>query len=159
MPNHDDAQAYVKLASECIARGTWYPDVHNQYEDFIFGPGYVNLLIGIYHLCGSFSFVRLLNLLMNIAMVFEIRKLAGRMFSNKTGYYAAILYMLIFSNLYAPIAVLTDLPFTFLLLTALLLCNVRRLFPVAVAGVLIAVANWFRPLAILSIKRCPEAIT
>lgn len=70
MPNHDDAQAYVKLASECIARGTWYPDVHNQYEDFIFGPGYVNLLIGIYHLCGSFSFVRLLNLLMNIAMVF-----------------------------------------------------------------------------------------
>ena len=64
MPNHDDAQAYVKLASECIARGTWYPDVHNQYEDFIFGPGYVNLLIGIYHLCGSFSFVRLLNLLM-----------------------------------------------------------------------------------------------
>ena len=82
-------------------------------------------------------------------MVFEIRKLAGRMFSNKTGYYAAILYMLIFSNLYAPIAVLTDLPFTFLLLTALLLCNVRRLFPVAVAGVLIAVANWFRPLAIV----------
>ena len=63
MPNHDDAQAYVKLASECIARGTWYPDVHNQYEDFIFGPGYVNLLIGIYHLCGSFSFVRLLNIL------------------------------------------------------------------------------------------------
>lgn len=149
MPNHDDALAYVKLASECIARGTWYPDVHNQYEDFIFGPGYVNLLIGIYHLFGSFSYVRLLNLLMNIAMVFEIRKLAGQIFSIKTGYYAAILYMLIFSNLYAPIAVLTDLPFTFLLLTALLLCNIRRLLPVAVAGVLIALANWFRPLAIV----------
>lgn len=149
MPNHDDALAYVKLASECIARGTWYPDVHNQYEDFIFGPGYVNLLIGIYHLFGSFSYVRLLNLLMNIAMVFEIRKLSGQIFSIKTGYYAAILYMLIFSNLYAPIAVLTDLPFTFLLLTALLLCNIRRLLPVAVAGVLIALANWFRPLAIV----------
>ena len=149
MPNHDDALAYVKLASECIARGTWYPDVHNQYEDFIFGPGYVNLLIGIYHLFGSFSYVRLLNLLMNIAMVFEIRKLAGEIFSIKTGYYAAILYMLIFSNLYAPIAVLTDLPFTFLLLTALLLCNIHRLLPVAVAGVLIALANWFRPLAIV----------
>lgn len=149
MPNHDDALAYVKLASECIARGTWYPDMHNQYEDFIFGPGYVNLLIGIHHLFGSFSFVRLLNLLMNIAMVFEIRKLAGRMFSDKTGYYAAILYMLIFSNLYAPIAVLTDLPFTFLLLTALLLCNVRRLFPVAVAGVLSLWLTGFRPLAIV----------
>ena len=84
--------------------GHWYRTLHNRREDFIFRSEYVNLLIGIYHLCGSFSFVRLLNLLMNIAMVFEIRKLAGRMFSNKTGYYAAILYMLIFSNLYAPIA-------------------------------------------------------
>lgn len=85
MPNHDDALAYVKLASECIARGTWYPDVHNQYDDFIFGPGYVNLLIGIYHLFGSFSFVRLLNLLMNIAMVFEIRSWPDGCFRIKRG--------------------------------------------------------------------------
>ena len=115
MPNHDDALAYVKLASECIARGTWYPDMHNQYEDFIFGPGYVNLLIGIHHLFGSFSFVRLLNLLMNIAMVFEIRKLAGRMFSDKTGYYAAILYMLIFSCINILCKLISFLFHTFLL--------------------------------------------
>lgn len=149
MPNHDDAGSYVELALECVSLDTWYPGAHSQYEPFIFGPGYVNLLVGIYHLFGSFSFVRLLNLLMNIAMVLEIRKLAEGMFSERTGYYAALLYMSVFSNLYVPIALLTDLPFTFLLLTALLLCRSRRLLPVAAAGVLIALANWFRPLAII----------
>lgn len=149
MPNHDDAKVYVKLASECIALDTWYPDTHNHYDTFIFGPGYVNLLIGINQLFGSFSVVRLLNLCMNIAMLFEVRLLATRIFSKKTGDYAAILYMLTFSNLYLPIALLTDLPFTFLLLTALLLCHTDRLLLVAVAGVLVALANWFRPLALV----------
>ena len=149
MPNHDDARSYVKYAMECIEAGTWYPAPHNQYEVFIFGPGYVNLLIGIHSLFGSFSFVRLLNLLLNIAMVFEVGILARRLFNDRIGYYASILYMLIFSNLYIPIALLTDLPFTFLLLTALLLCTSRKLLPVAIAGVLIASANWFRPLAVV----------
>lgn len=149
MPNHDDARFYVKYAMECIEAGTWYPAPHNQYDPFIFGPGYVNLLIGVHSLFGSFSFMRLLNLLLNIAMVFEIWILARRMFNDRIGYYSSILYMLIFSNLYIPIALLTDLPFTFLLLTALLLCTSRKLLPVVGAGVLIALANWFRPLAIV----------
>lgn len=57
--------------------------------------------------------------------------------------------MLVYSNLYIPIAMLTDLPFTFLLLTALLLCTSRRLFPILFAGVIIGLANWFRPLAVV----------
>ena len=85
MPNHDDALAYVKLASECIARGTWYPDMHNQYEDFIFGPGYVNLLIGIHHLFGSFSFVRLLNLLRILQWYLKYGSWPGGCFRIKRG--------------------------------------------------------------------------
>ncbi len=118
MPNHDDARFYAKYATECIETGTWYPAPHNQYDLFIFGPGYVNLLIGIQTLFGSFSYIRLLNLLLNMAMVFEILLLARRLFNDRIGYYASILYMLVYSNLYIPIAMLTDLPFTFLLLTA-----------------------------------------
>ncbi|MCD7848433.1 MAG: hypothetical protein LUH63_01095 [Parabacteroides sp.] len=149
MPNHDDARFYAKYATECIEDGTWYPAPHNLYNPFIFGPGYVNLLIGIHSLFGSFSFVRLLNLLLNIAMVFEVLILARKLFNERIGYISSIIYMLIYSNLYIPIAMLTDLPFTFLLLTALLLCTSRRLFPIAAAGVVIGLANWFRPLAIV----------
>ena len=58
MPNHDDAYFYAKYATECIEAGTWYPAPHNLYNPFVFGPGYVNLLIGIHSLLGSFSFVR-----------------------------------------------------------------------------------------------------
>ena len=147
MPNHDDALAYQELAQECVDRGTWYPDVQNAHDTFIFGPGYVNLLVLFHHLFGTFYVVRLLNFILNILMLVEVFVLAHRLFDKNTAYLAAILYMLTFSNLYLPIAMLTDLPFTFLLLTALLLCMEKKILPVLVAGILIAVANWFRPLA------------
>lgn len=149
MPNHDDALFYQRLAQECVDKGTWYPGVHSELDPFIFGPGYINLLVLLHHLFGSFQEVRLLNLLLNVLMVVEVGILARRLFDEKTGYMAAILYMLTFSNVYLPIAMLTDLPFTFLLLTALLLCTGRKTVPIVIAGVLIAIANWFRPLALV----------
>ena len=147
MPNHDDAYAYVQHASDCMAASTWYPAPHNQYDLFVFGPGYVNLLIVVHSLFGSFSFVRLLNLILNIALVGEIWLLAKQLFGKTTAYWAALLYMLVYSNWYMPIALLTDLPFTFLGVTALLLAAKRKMYAVVLAGVLLALANWFRPLA------------
>ena len=93
MPNHDDAYAYVQHASDCMAASTWYPALHNQYDLFVFGPGYVNLLIVVHSLFGSFSFVRLLNLILNIALVGEIWLLAKQLFGKTTAYWAALLYM------------------------------------------------------------------
>ena len=147
MPNHDDAYFYVKYASDCMTASTWYPAPHNQYDLFVFGPGYVNLLIVVHSLFGSFSFVRLLNLILNIALVGEIWLLAKQLFGKTTAYWAALLYMLVYSNWYMPIALLTDLPFTFLGVTALLLAAKRKMYAVVLAGVLLALANWFRPLA------------
>ena len=147
MPNHDDAYFYVKYASDCMTASTWYPALHNQYDLFVFGPGYVNLLIVVHSLFGSFSFVRLLNLILNIALVGEIWLLAKQLFGKTTAYWAALLYMLVYSNWYMPIALLTDLPFTFLGVTALLLAAKRKMYAVVLAGVLLALANWFRPLA------------
>lgn len=149
IPNHDDALAYERLATRCLSEGTWYPNAQNLYHRFIFGPGYVNLLVAIHSLFGAFHYIKILNLILNILLVLEIFILARRLFGEKTAYVSAILYMLIYSNVYVPIAMLTDLPFTFLSVTAILLCMERRLFPILLAGVLIALANWMRPLSIV----------
>lgn len=147
MPNHDDALHYVNYAEDCIKLDTWYPAAHNEYDTFVFGPGYVNWLILVRKVFGSYSFARALNLLMNVAMLFEVAFLARKWFDERVSRWASLLYMLTFSNLYLPIALLTDLPFTFLLLTSLVLATSRQLLPLAAAGTLIALANWFRPLA------------
>lgn len=149
MPNHDDAASYQELAQECVDKGTWYPGAHSVNEPFIFGPAYINLLVLLHHLFDSFYVVRLLNLILNVLMLFEVFLLTKRLFDKNTGYIAALLYMFTFSNLYLPIAMLTDLPFAFLLLTALLLCLEKKLFLLILAGVLMALANWFRPLALV----------
>lgn len=149
MPNHDDAESYQELAQECVDLGTWYPGAHSVNEPFIFGPAYINLLVLLHHLFGSFYVVRLLNLILNVFMLFEVFLLARYLFDRNTGYLATLLYMFTFSNLYLPIAMLTDLPFAFLLLTALLLCLKKKISYLILAGVLMALANWFRPLALI----------
>ena len=149
MPNHDDAYRYEQLAKGCIAENTWYPGSHNMHDLFIFGPAHVNLLIVIHSLFDSFYPIRFINLILNILLVIEIFILARRIFNEKTAYLSAILYMLIYSNVFVPIAILTDLPYVFLSLTALLLCTEKKILPIVIAGVLIALANWFRPLAVV----------
>jgi len=149
MPNHDDALKYETLAQECVNEGVWYPGIHNTNDSFIFGPAYINLLICIHYLFGAFFYIRFLNLALNMLIVIEIYILAKRLFGKETGYLSAIFYMLIFSNFYAPIAMLTDLPFTCLLLTAILLCTEEKIFPIITGGIFIALANWMRPLAVI----------
>lgn len=149
LPAHDDALLYQTLALRCIENVSWYPFAGNLYDEYIFGPGYVNLLIGVYRLTGTFASVCILNLLLNIFLLFEIFVLGKRLFGEKVAYISVLLYMCMYSNAYMPIAPLTDLPFTFLLLSALLLGMDKRLLPVMAAGVLLALANWFRPLAVV----------
>lgn len=149
LPCHDDALYYRQLAEGCIGAGTWYPAAHNLYDVYVFGPGYVNLLIGVYKLFGTFAAVGLVNLVLNVGLLLEIRLLGKRLFGETTGYVAAILYMLLFSSLYLPVAHQTDLPFAFLLAGALLLGMHRRMPMLVAAGVLIGLANWMRPLAVV----------
>lgn len=149
LPMHDDALLYQTLALGCIEDGTWYPSVRHLFDEYVFGPGYVNLLIGIHRLTGTFACVSVLNLFLNIVLLFEIFVLGKKMFGEKVAYVSVLFYMFMYSNVYMPIAPLTDLPFTFLLLSALLLGMDKRLLPIMVAGVLLALANWFRPLALV----------
>lgn len=149
LANHDDALSYELLARRCLDRGCWYPSVHNLYDNYVFAPGYINLLIGVHHLFGTFSAIKFINLLLNIVLLWEVYLLAKRLFDRKVAFTASVLYMLTYSNSYLPIAQLTDLPFTVLSATALLLSQNKRLWSVAAAGVLIALANWMRPLAVV----------
>lgn len=149
LPCHDDALYYEELALGCIDAGTWYPALHNLHDVYAFAPGYVNLLIGVHLLFGTFSAICFLNLVMNVLLVFEVFLLGKRLFGENVGFISAIAYMLMYSNLYVPIAHQSDLPFTFLLVSSLLLCMNKRMYWLLIAGVLIGLANWIRPLAVV----------
>lgn len=149
-PVHDDAWAYRELAARCLSENSWYPTQSDLHSLFIFAPGYVNLLILCHKLFGAFVYYNILNLMMNILVAWEVMYLARRIFHKAAGYVSLIFYCILFSNLYLPIAQLSDLPFVCLISSAICLCiSASRWWKLILAGVLIALANWMRPFALI----------
>lgn len=148
-PLHDDAYYYVHYAQECINNNTWYPAVHNMYDGYIFAPGYVNLLIFLHQLSDNFNVIKIVNLFLNIVLLYEVYYIASRIFNKQIGLFSLLLYMITYSNIVLPITPLSDLPFLFCMVSAVYLVLKNKWYYMIGVGVLIALGNWIRPLAVI----------
>lgn len=144
-----DQGAYLEMAAKCYDQGVWYPNVGEVYSDMMWAPGLINLLILELKLFGSFKVNFFLNLLMNIGILWNIWYLAKRLFNQQTAYVAVIMFCLTYSNILSVLPAGTEIPFLFLSLTAFSLALRRNVSLLMIAGVLLALANWIRPLAII----------
>lgn len=144
-----DQGAYLKIATKCFNKGVWYPSVDDVYSDMIWAPGLINLLILEMKLFGSFKLNYLLNLLMNIGILWNIWYLAKKLFNQQTAYIAVSLFCLTYSNIMSVLPSGTEIPFLFLALTSFSLVYQRKVPMLMMAGILLALANWVRPLAII----------
>ncbi|MCL1947551.1 MAG: glycosyltransferase family 39 protein [Chitinivibrionia bacterium] len=144
-----DIEGYVSIARRCFDSGQWYPNAQDVYSWFIWAPGFINYLILQLHIFGTVNFNPIPNLFMNIAMLFEIYYLGKKFFSKRTGLIAAVIFMLLPSNLFVVLGQRTENPFLFLCLSALCLVFSGKLKYIILAAILFALANWIRPLAII----------
>jgi hypothetical protein len=148
-PQGSDQGEYMKLAKRCFEVGEWYPSGKDLYTSFIWAPGFVNYLILQLHLFGTLNANLFSNLFMNIAIVAEIYYLGKRFFSKKTATLAVIIWCFLYSNMMIVVPAGTEIPFLFLSLTAFCLCLHPQILFLSMAGLLFALANWMRPLAII----------
>ena len=148
-PQFTDMGGYLETAEYCFSNNEWYPMLDDVYSDFIWAPGYINYLILQMHLFGTTNLNSILNLLMNIAMLFEVYYLAAKFFSRRTGLIAVIIFCSLLSNLFIVLGANTENPFVFLCLTALCLVFSEKWKYIILASVLFAMANWIRPLVIV----------
>ena len=144
-----DQGAYLEMAAKCYDQEVWYPNVGEVYSDMMWAPGLINLLILELKLFGSFKVNFFLNLLMNIGILWNIWYLVKRLFNQQTAYVAVIMFCLTYSNILSVLPAGTEIPFLFLSLTAFSLALRRNVSLLMIAGVLLALANWIRPLAII----------
>ena len=145
-----DQQGYMRHALQCFAIGSTYPSMQNLYDQYLQSPGMVNYLMLQHIIFGttSFSIDKVFNILMNIAIVCNIYYLARRFFGQTTAYLSVIIYCLLPTNLFAPIWLLSELPYLFLAHTGLSLSLSKRGWLVLTASVLYALAHTFRPLVL-----------
>lgn len=148
-PQGSDQGCYLQTAHQLHAIGAWYPHETNLHEMYIWAPGLINWFILQLHLFDTLNYNYLFNFLMGIALVFYIRRLATRFFSEPVGYVAAGLWCLLYSNWWVVLNAGTELPFLFLALSALNLAVKGDVKHLILAGILLALGNWIRPLMVI----------
>lgn len=144
-PQSPDAVEYTSRALFAYDHHVLYPSVHNLYDRFTHAPGVVNFFLCLYMLFGTFKSIMIVNLLMNIAILYEVYYIAKFFFSRKVGYIAVILYSAIISFWFVPLHYLSDHPSYFLFITGFCLSLQRKWYWVVLAGVCYALSYTIRP--------------
>ncbi len=151
VPPSNDGSTYLGFAKKCIDLNTWYPNMHNINEAHLYAPGYVNLLILVHKLFGSFEYIKIVALLFNVGLLFFTYKIAKKVFSDTIARLSVILSCLTFSSYTVPIAISSEMPFIFAMMLALLLIIQKKPYTILLGGVFIGLGNWVRPVAIVFI--------
>lgn len=145
-----DAKSYMDLAGYCAEYDTWYPGTRDLFAHYIFGNGFVNIHAFFQRIYPTMSWVYVLNLLFTQVIVLctadIAAKLTGRM---QTGCIAMTMVCLMGGIWGEVVVARTELCFmAFALLSLCCLLRRRGRF-MFLSGVLLALANWVRPLLVV----------
>ncbi len=140
-----DSVEYTTNAKFSFEHGVLYPSIYNLYDRFTHAPGLVNYLIVVYAVFGTFKAAMILNLLMNVAILYEVYYVAKFFFSQKVACVSVLLYCIIIVPLFVPLHILSDHPSFFLFLTGFCLSLQKKWYWVVLAGVCYALSYTIRP--------------
>ena len=148
---HGDAGVYDSLARRVVAAGSWYPiGVDLVDTDYIFNPGYVNFLALCLRLTGSLAWVAVVQIVLNCVLLRVIYSIVRRVTGGDAvcADVAVIGFCVIYSNVFYPMAHLTEILFACLLYCGIAMVRPRPMWLFA-CGVMLVLANWVRPVVIL----------
>lgn len=145
-----DPGFYVYNAQECLSRGTYFPDIFSYHSEYIFSPGYINLLIIWLKIFGDIELFCYFNVFCNAVILFLLYLIAKKLFNNIYVTNAIVLlFIAIPSNATIVLHCYTEIPFELLtLLVTFLVVFHRRRCIYYLCGILLALAQWIRPLSI-----------
>ena len=144
---YPDSNGYILLASECVRMNEPYP-VASQLHDlpFIWNVGAINLVALSLKSCGSIMPILCVYSLMKGCSAWLVYKIAYCLFKDKAAFITLILYVAYPANYGESTSVLSELPFTFFILLGILAALKRQN---VIGGMLMAFANWIRPMGIV----------
>lgn len=145
---YPDSEGYIYLAKECINEHNFYPIASkiNEYP-FLWNIGPVNTVAVSLKLFNSVKPLLLLYCLMKGATAWLFYDLTKSLTNEKTAFIALLIYIIYPANYGEATSVLSELPFTFFTMLGLWLCVNHNLF--LAGGIILAIANWYRPMGIV----------
>ena len=144
---YPDAEGYLLLARQSLEQGSLYPTLQQiNHEPFIWNSGAINLVALSLWLTHSITPLLVFYALLKGATAWLTAAVARRLFGRRTALLALALYVAYPANYGECTSVLSEIPFVFLALLALHQALHGRSLT---AGILLAVAQWIRPFALV----------
>ncbi len=146
---HPDSQDYLRYAQDAISNGEFYPTKEELYTlPFLWNVGAINAVALSLKIFGSeIPLMLLYSLLKGVSLLF-VYLLAKSWFNDKTACIATIIYLLYPANYGEGTSMLSEVPFTFLVLAGLFACQKKKFI---LGGALMGFADYMRPVAIIFI--------
>jgi hypothetical protein len=145
---YPDSNGYISLAADCVSMGDAYPvaSLINEYP-FLWNLGCINAAACSLALTGSYFPLLFVYCLMKGCTAFFLYKIAEHLINQPVAIIALILYILYPANYGEGTSALSELPFMFFSMAGLYLAIAKN--HIVSGGLLLAVANYFRPMAIV----------
>ena len=144
---YPDSQGYIGLAGDSLLYGEPYPVTEKLGElAFIWNVGAINAVALSLWMAGGVWPLLAVYTLMKGATAWLLYDVGQQLFGAKTAFLALVLFVLYPANYGEATSVQSEVPHTFFMMLGL--CMALRRHAVG-AGLLLAIANWFRPMAIV----------
>lgn len=146
-----DTDGYIMIARKCIDEGEPYPctALINGFP-FIWNIGSVNLIAASLALTGSIMPLLAVFCVLKALTALFTAKTALRLIGRRTALWTMALYMIYPNNWGQSTMLLSELPMVFFSTLAVYVATGKPTGArLAAAGVLLCIANWFRPIAVL----------
>ena len=145
---YPDSNGYLYLAQESLHDGEPYPvtSLLNDYP-FLWNIGSINITVVSLALCHSIAPLLVVYALMKGGTAWLFYALTRKICGSQTAFIALIIYLIYPANYGECTSLLSELPFMFFIMLGIYLSIVKD--KMLFGGMVLAVANWFRPMGIV----------
>lgn len=143
-----DEIRYIHDTFEHVHDSTWYPMAYDFDAGSIAATGLINFYIFLLRIKEDMKMIYFAQLLLVQLMLFSTCYIARKVTGSNTVQYLTATFFCLFGTFWSEICIArTEIFFTSLAVFAMALCVKNGKFSVIAAGVILAYANWARPLA------------
>lgn len=149
----NDTDGYIEYARICLQQGEPYPcNALIKGTPFIWNIGSINLIVLFLWLFDSFYPILILMCILKAATAWLIAKIAQYLCNDRIAIATLYVYVLYPNNWGQSTALLSEIPMIFLALLSLYIALTKnKIYTLFFSGIIMAWANWFRPIAVLFI--------
>ena len=149
----NDSNGYIEFADICLKQGELYPCIALiKGQPFIWNIGIINIILASLRLFHTYWPILLLMCLMKAITAWLLGKITEKLVDSKTAIVSVVIFVCYPNNWGDCTMLMSEIPMIFFSLWAIyIIINHENIYWWFFGGILLAIANWFRPIAILLI--------